>query len=236
MALYVKYPKTCRNKKQSAAFLTPPDSSLSSSSGSLSSSNSERKQHPKRKPLRFKGHTTLIAVVTPRRKKLKTKKSSTINTSGSDSECCTRHKNNNLQDEMNRNSLYSLCKSFYYCLISIKTAWLKHRVWCVMPCEYFFPVVQKSLWVSLIFIWKSCRIITDNRLNLLKLQQCPGLEWTSAGRLRSLCTLSLTTMSPRAIKKQKFCARFVTIWRRTRPTAKRDIATFIYKWVCSHQL
>lgn len=111
MALNVKYPKTCRNKKQSAAFLTPPDSPLSSSSGSLSSGNSERKQHPKRKPLRYKGHTTLIAI--PRRKKLKTKKSS----SGSDSDCIP-HRNNNRLNELNRNSLYSSCKSFY-CLYSI---------------------------------------------------------------------------------------------------------------------
>lgn len=113
MALYVKYPKTCRNKKHSAAFLTPPDSSLSSSSGSLSSSTNsgERKQHPKRRPLRYKGHTTLIAAVIPRRKKLKTKKSS-----GSDSDVTLPHKNNNSPDEINRNSLYSSCKSFVYCV------------------------------------------------------------------------------------------------------------------------
>lgn len=116
MALYVKHPKTCRNKKQSAAFLTPPDSSLSSSSGSLSSGNGgERKQHLKRKPLRFKGHTTLIAI--PRRKKLKTKKSpvTLTTTSGSDSDCAPR-KNNNSLGETNRNeenSLYSSCKSFW---------------------------------------------------------------------------------------------------------------------------
>lgn len=113
MALHIKHLKACRNKKQSAAFLTPPDSSLSSSSGSLSSGNSgERKQHPKRKPLRFKGHTTLIAI--PRRKKLKTKKSPvTTTSSGSDSDCVP-HKSNNSLGEINRiegNSLYSSCKS-----------------------------------------------------------------------------------------------------------------------------
>lgn len=121
MALYVKYPKTCRNKKQSAAFLTPPDSPLSSSSGSLSSGNSghsERKQHPKRKPLRYKGHTTTLIAI-PKQKKLKTKKSSpSMTASGSDSDCLQQHqqqqqRNNNSLDEMNRNALYSLCKIFF---------------------------------------------------------------------------------------------------------------------------
>lgn len=107
-----KNSKDCRNKKQSVAFLTPPDSPLSSSSGSLSSGNSERKQHPKRKPLRYKGHTMLIAI--PKRKKRKTKKSS----SGSDSDC-NPYRFNYLMDEHNRTSLYSSCKSFY-CLYSIK--------------------------------------------------------------------------------------------------------------------
>ena len=114
MALYIKYPKTCRNKKQSAAFLTPPDSSLSSSSGSLSSGNSELKQHPKQKTLRNKGHTTLIITV-PKRKKFKTKKSSpSVTASGSDSDCLQQQRvNNNSLDEMNRNALYSMCKSLF---------------------------------------------------------------------------------------------------------------------------
>ena len=113
MSLYVKYPKTCRNKKQSAAFLTPPDSSLSSSSGSLSSGNSERKHHPKKNSLRFKGHTTLIAN-NPRRKKLKTIKKLPMQ-SGSDSDS-VHLRNNNMLNEANRNQdtnpLFSSCKSF----------------------------------------------------------------------------------------------------------------------------
>lgn len=122
MALYVKYPKTCRNKKLSAAFLTPPDSSLSSSSGSLSSGNSERKQHPKRKPIRYRGHTTTVIAV-PKRKKFKTKKSSpSLNASGSDSDCLQQpQRNNNSLDEMNRNALYSMCKTFIsFCCQSVR--------------------------------------------------------------------------------------------------------------------
>lgn len=109
MALYVKYPKTCRNKKQSVVLLTPPDSSsLSSSSGSLSSSNSERKtsQH-KKKLLYANGHPTIIAV--PKRKKLRAKKLPT--TFKSDDCECVRPKNNNSFDVTNLNALYSLCKS-----------------------------------------------------------------------------------------------------------------------------
>lgn len=138
MALHVKYPKTCRNKKQSAAlFLTPPDSSLSSSSGSLSSGNSERKQHPKRKPLRYKGHTTLLATI-PKRKKLKTKKSS----SGSDSDCVPALRaNNNSLDETNRNALYSSCKSF----VCIQLKLVTRDVICLRPRECLFPVVQSRI-------------------------------------------------------------------------------------------
>jgi hypothetical protein len=110
MALHVKQPKACRNKKQSASLLTPPDSSLSSSSGSLSSFNSERKRLHKSKQLRFRGHTTLV-VASPKRKKLRTKKSSST-TSGSDSDYGLL-RNNNSPDEMNRNSLFSSCKSFF---------------------------------------------------------------------------------------------------------------------------
>lgn len=141
MALYVKNPKTCRNKKHSAAFLTPPDSSLSSSSGSLSSStNSERKHHPKRKTLRYKGHTTLIASI-PRRKKQKTKKSS-----GSDSDGPVPLRNNNSPDELNRNSLFSSCKSSF--VFAFRVRWRNlARVTRLRPreCRCSFPVVQKSL-------------------------------------------------------------------------------------------
>lgn len=122
MPLQVKYQKTCRNKKQSAAFLTPPDSSLSSSSGSLSSgnSNSERKHNSKRKTLHFKGQSTLITSI-PGRKKLKTKKSPPA--SGSDSDI-VHLRNNNKPTELNRNSLFSLCKSppLCYCLLSISVS------------------------------------------------------------------------------------------------------------------
>lgn len=118
MDLFIKYSRTCRNKKQSAnACLTPPDSSLSSSSGSLSSSNCERKRYPKKKPLRYKGHTTLIAI--PNRKKLKTKKSSyTVANSGSDSDCL-RQENIISLNKISEISIYSPCKSFY-CLLSFE--------------------------------------------------------------------------------------------------------------------
>lgn len=142
MPLQVKYPKTCRNKKQSAAFLTPPDSSLSSSSGSLSSGNSERKHNPKRKTLHFKGHSTLIASI-PGRKKLKTKKS--LPASGSDSDNVLL-RNNNKPTELDRNSLFSLCKSLplCYCLLSISGSESVSVCW-PRECRWYFPAVQSRL-------------------------------------------------------------------------------------------
>lgn len=188
MALYVKSPKTCRNKKHSAAFLTPPDSSLSSSSGSLSSStNSERKLHPKRKPLRYKGHTTLIAAAIPRRKKLKTKKSS-----GSDSDAATQpRKNNNLPGEINRNSLYSSCKSFFLCCkfcVLIEKSRARDAVWGHVN------VAAISSRTKVAFFERKCRwsssrnlkktLITKTFHSIFScfsyLQQCHGSEWTSA--------------------------------------------------------
>lgn len=112
MALFVKHPKTCRNKKQSAAFLTPPDSPLSSSSGSLSSGNSERK-----KPLKIKIPRNVgLAIFAPKQKKFKAKKSSSpsVTASGSDSDCLQQHKSSNSLDEMIRNALYSLCKAYFF--------------------------------------------------------------------------------------------------------------------------
>lgn len=141
MALHdVKLPKACRNKKQSVALLTPPDSSLSSSSGSLSSSYGERKQHPKRKTLRYKSHATLIAI--PRRKKLKTKKSS----SGSDSDCAA-HRNNNALNELNRNALYSSCKSF--CHVCIQSNYGRESSEATWMC---FQPLKSRFWMSTI-VW-----------------------------------------------------------------------------------
>jgi hypothetical protein len=64
----------------------------------------------KSRPVRFRGHTTLV-VAAPRRKKLRTKKSPST-TSSSDSDYGAA-KNNNSLNEMNRNSLFSSCKSFF---------------------------------------------------------------------------------------------------------------------------
>lgn len=147
MPLQVKYPKTCRNKKHSAALLTPPDS-LSSSSGSLSSGNSERKHNSKRKTLHFKGHSTLITSI-PGRKKLKTKKSPSA--SGSDSENI-HLRNNNKPTEMNRNSLFSSCKSMPYVIVCIQSAWVSLPWMCVRPRECLWCFSQPYK-VDLICRW-----------------------------------------------------------------------------------
>ncbi|KAG5681504.1 hypothetical protein PVAND_010931 [Polypedilum vanderplanki] len=121
-SLYVKYPKTCRNKK-SSVYLTPPVSSISSSSsGSLSSADgikpaslinsqksSKRKQHyyPHHHHMRSHKVSTM-----PKRRKLKLKKSSASSSAAatsSDSDTnklneCRSFINNNAQEEINRNN------------------------------------------------------------------------------------------------------------------------------------
>lgn len=232
MAFYVKYPtKTCRNKKPSAEFLTPPDSSLSSSSGSLSSGNSERKQRSKRKSLRFKGHTTLLVNI-PRWKKLKAKKSPV--TSGSDSDSVHLRSNNNVTNEVNRNderySLFSSCKILYLFPFNqwMKTSVERERCVRVHVNVSAFQPYKVDLFLHFEEFFSS-RMITAFHLELFWLQPCPGLEWTSVARSQNLCTLSLTKMSRKAIRTRKFCAIFVAIWRRTLRTGKLDTEIFIYK-------
>jgi hypothetical protein len=122
-SLYVKYPKTCRNKK-SSVYVTPPTSITSSSSGSLSSSDgikssssvsqSKRKHHLCIHQTHIRGHKVSIAL--PKRKKLKLKKSPPSTSTSSDSEmykvneCWPFIINNNTQDEIDRNDVYSTCK------------------------------------------------------------------------------------------------------------------------------
>lgn len=123
-SLYVKYPKTCRNKK-SSVYLTPPISSISSisSSGSLSSSDDNKassssssssgSQLSKRKQNYYHQHYTRShkVLTLPKRKKLKFKKSPpSTTTTSSDSDTnkfneCRPFINNNAQDEINRNSV-----------------------------------------------------------------------------------------------------------------------------------
>lgn len=134
MDLFVKYSRTCCEKKQSAnAYLTPPDSSLSSSSGSLSSITCERKRYPKKKPIRYKGHTTLIAI--PNRKKSKTKKPSyMVASSGSDSDWLLQ-RNIISPNKTSEISIFSQCKSFC-CLFVFK--WPRDE----RPCECQIPAEQ----------------------------------------------------------------------------------------------
>lgn len=204
MALNVKFPKTCRNKKNNAEFLTPPDSSLSSSSGSLSSGiNSERKQQSKRKTQRYKGQTTFSVAAFSRRKKLKSKKSS-----GSDSDGPLSLRNNNSPDELDRNSLFSSCKSFFLCLFSFNE---KNLACALRPreCRCFQSIKSRFNDHHL-----SKLKINFNRFFLLLsliMQQCHGSAWTSAVHSRNSCTLSLTTMSRKARTKRKSYGRFVTI-------------------------
>lgn len=130
-SIYVRYPKTCRNKKSSVC-LTLPTSLTSSSTGSLSSndgiksstqtvSQSKRKHH-----IYHHAHirNPKVPSTLPKRKKLKLKKSSpstSATTTSSDSDTTANHKlddcpafaintNNNIQEEINRNCLYSTCK------------------------------------------------------------------------------------------------------------------------------
>lgn len=133
-SLYVKYPKTCRNKKSSVCLTLPAASLTSSSTGSLSSSDgiktastsptiaqSKRKHHIFYHHAHIRNHIKASTTL-PKRKKLKLKKSpptSTTSTS-SDSDTTTQklddcrafiiNSNNNIQDEINRNCLYSTCK------------------------------------------------------------------------------------------------------------------------------
>ena len=121
-SLYVKYPKTCRNKK-SSVYVTPPTSIASSSSGSLSSSDgiksssvsqSKRKHHLCIHHTNIRGHKVSIAL--PKRKKLKLKKSPPSTSTSSDSEiykeCWPFIINNNIRDETDRNDVYTTCKAF----------------------------------------------------------------------------------------------------------------------------
>lgn len=154
MALYVKYPKTCRNKKQSDVILTPPDSSLSSSSGSLSSSNSERKTKHRTKVFRSNGYPTVITV--PTRKKVRTKKLPSTLTSDSE---CAHLRNNNTSEEINRNALYSSCKSFYY-FKSLKLAAWSEFVWeatwmsVSSRAKSHFFIRSKCRWSSIALLTK----------------------------------------------------------------------------------
>lgn len=121
-SLYVKYPKTCRNKK-SSVYMTPPTSLTSSSSGSLSSSDgikssssmsqSKHKHHLCIHQANIRGQKVSIAF--PKRKKLKLKKTPQQTYTSSDNEIykaneCWPFINNNTQDEIDRNDAYTTCK------------------------------------------------------------------------------------------------------------------------------
>lgn len=131
MALYMKYPKSSRNKKHIVvpeALLTPPNSlssSNSTSSGSLSSnsatSGTERKSFSSgRKSKRYQGHVVSISAVSgaPKRRTKITKKSSSVASSistSSDSDSYKLLEENVINDnfvaaERSRRFSLSLCK------------------------------------------------------------------------------------------------------------------------------
>lgn len=123
-SLYVKYPKTCRNKK-SSVYMTPPTSLTSSSSGSSidgikSSSSSAVSQSTRKHHLcihQTNSRNYKVSTALPKRKKLKLKKSPPSTSTSSDSEtykaneCRSFIINNNTQDEIDRNDFYTTCKT-----------------------------------------------------------------------------------------------------------------------------
>lgn len=128
-SLYVKYPKTCRNKKPSV-YMTPPTSLTSSSTGSLSSSDgikssvcqSKRKHHL---CIHQTHRSYKVSTAFPKRKKLKLKKSPPSTSTSSDSETYNKLSecrpfiiNNNTQDEFDRNDIYSTCKAIKFSLFA----------------------------------------------------------------------------------------------------------------------